>query len=89
MENLTNLNTSYSVIFRRIKQINDSDEVNYRKKDNKKLSDGYLINLVNSSPDLSTKKLKTLLGAYPSPIFKELKMILMKKAQNVLINYHK
>jgi DNA-binding Lrp family transcriptional regulator len=52
--------TSPSNMWKRIKQINNKGEIVYHNKDNKKLTDESLTNLINKNPELSMEKLSTL-----------------------------
>jgi DeoR/GlpR family transcriptional regulator of sugar metabolism len=70
------LNTTPQNISSRIRRINkDSERVKYTKKDGSKLTDEYLISLINDNPDLNLNELAKISGTSNVTISNKLKHI--------------
>ncbi|KXN71883.1 hypothetical protein CONCODRAFT_143161 [Conidiobolus coronatus NRRL 28638] len=67
---------SSSTIQRKIKKFNKAGKtLNYCKKDIKKYTDEFLIDLINKNPELSLEKLANIAGVTPNTIFNRIKQL--------------
>jgi DNA-binding Lrp family transcriptional regulator len=80
-------NIPRSTMCKRIKRINsNSERVVYHKKDNKKFTNEYLVNLIDENPGLNMKNLSTLVNTSVFAIFNRIKQI---NGGDIEINYCK
>jgi DNA-binding Lrp family transcriptional regulator len=86
MEELAELaGISRTTMHRKIKQFNKAGlTLNYCKKDTKKLTDEFLIDLINKNPDLSMENLSKLGGVSVSTISNRIKKI---NRNEIRVNY--
>jgi DeoR/GlpR family transcriptional regulator of sugar metabolism len=85
MGNLARLtNVSTETISNRIKKLNGNGKLNYSIKDNLKLSDELLIDLVDNNPTLTTDELGKLAGVRGSTICARIKQM---NSNGVRVNY--